>query len=82
MEKSEKHMSIQGLELVTLIRTVVFKIELKEQLELPDNTVCYVDGISIPHTWRTIASHDNKFNIIFKMGYVSHWWWYRHDSGI
>ena len=27
------------------------KFEIKEQLELPDNTVCYVDDISIPHTW-------------------------------
>ena len=48
-----------------------FKFELKEPLDLPDNTVCYVDGISIPHTWRTIESHNNKFYIIFKMGYLS-----------
>ena len=36
-----------------------FKFEL-EPLDLPDNTVCYVDDISIPHTWRTIESHDNE----------------------
>ena len=47
-----------------------FKIELKEQLELPDNTVCYVDDISIPHKWRTVESHNNKFYIIFKMEYL------------
>ena len=41
-----------------------FKFELKESLELPDNTVCYVDDICIPHTWRTIESHNNKFYII------------------
>ena len=57
-----------------------FKFELKEQLELPDSTVCYVDDISIPHTWRTVESHNGKFYIFFKR--VSHWWRYRHDSGI
>ena len=36
------------------------KFEFKEPLDLPDNTVCYVDDISIPHTWRTIESHDNE----------------------
>ena len=58
-----------------------FKFELKEPLDLPDNTVCYVDDISIPHTWRTIDSHNNKFLYICQNG-VSHWWWYRHGSGI
>ena len=36
-----------------------FMFELKEPLDIPDNTVCYVDGISIPRTWRTIESHNN-----------------------
>ena len=48
-----------------------FKIELNESLDLPDNTVCYVDDISIPHTWRTIESHNNKFYIIFKIMYLA-----------
>ena len=48
-----------------------FKFELKEAIDLPDNTVCYVDDISIPHTWRTIESHSNKFYIIFKIMYLS-----------
>jgi len=43
-----------------------FKFELKESLDLPDNTVCYVDDICIPHTWRTIESHNNKFYIILR----------------
>ena len=43
-----------------------FKFELNQALDLPDNTVCYVDDISIPHTWRTIESHHNKFYIILK----------------
>ena len=53
-----------------------FKLELKESLDLPDNTVCYVDAISIPHTWRTIESHSNIFHN-FRNG-VSLWRWYRH----
>ena len=43
----------------------------KLAVDLPDNTVCHVDDISIPHTWRTIESHNNKFYIIFKMRYLS-----------
>ena len=37
-----------------------FKFELKEGLYLPDNTVCYIDDISIPHTWYTIEGHLNN----------------------
>ena len=48
-----------------------FKSELKEPLDLPGNTVCYVDDISIPHTWRTIESHNNNFYIIFKTMYLA-----------
>ena len=43
-----------------------FKFELNQALDLPDNTVCYVDDISIPLAWRTIESHNNKFYIILK----------------
>ena len=45
---------------------VFFKFELNQALELPDNAVCYVDDISIPHAWRTIESHNDKFYIILK----------------
>ena len=31
-----------------------FKFELKEAIDLPENTVCYVDDISIPHSWYTV----------------------------
>ena len=48
-----------------------FKFELKEPLDLPGNTVCYVDDISIPHTWRTIESHNDKFHMISKMVYLA-----------
>ena len=43
-----------------------FKFELNQALYLHDNTVCYVDDISIPHAWRTIESHSNKFYITLK----------------
>ena len=48
-----------------------FKFELKEELDLLDNTVCYIDDISIPHPWRTIESHNNGFYIMFKTMYLS-----------
>ena len=48
-----------------------FKFELTEALDLADNTVCYVDDISIPHTWRTIESYNNKFYIILKTTVVN-----------
>ena len=40
-----------------------FKFELKEALELPDNTVCYIDDICIPHTWYTVEFYNNKLYI-------------------
>ena len=36
------------------------KFELKEALALPDNTVCHIDDISIPHTWYTIEENLNN----------------------
>ena len=47
------------------------KFELIEALELPDNTVCYVDDISIPHTWRTIESYNIKFYVVLKTTVVN-----------
>ena len=40
-----------------------FKLEIKEALDLPDNTVCYIDDISIPHSWYSIEDLNNKLNI-------------------
>ena len=31
-----------------------FKLELQRELDLPDNTVCYTDDTSIPHSWYSI----------------------------
>ena len=41
----------------------VFKFELQEALELPGNAVCYIDDISIPHSWYTIEDFNNKLHI-------------------
>ena len=38
-----------------------FKSELKEALDLLDNTACYIDGVSIPHTGRLAESHNSRF---------------------
>ena len=40
-----------------------FKLERKEALDLPDNRVCYIDDISIPHTWYTIENYNNQLYI-------------------
>ena len=37
-----------------------FKFELKEALDLRDDTVCYIDDIPIPHTWYTIEGNLNN----------------------
>ena len=40
-----------------------FKFEIKDALDLPDNTVCYIDDISIPHTWYTVEYYNNQLYI-------------------
>ena len=40
-----------------------FKFENKEGLDLSDNTVCYIDDISIPHTWYTIETYNIQLYI-------------------
>ena len=40
-----------------------FRFELKEALDLCENTVCYIDDISIPHSWYTIENYSNKLYI-------------------
>ena len=40
-----------------------FKFELKEQIDIPDNTVCYIDDISIPHSWYTVEEYNNKLYV-------------------
>ena len=41
-----------------------FKFEIKgEALDLHENTVCYIDGISIPHSWYSIEDLNSKLYI-------------------
>ena len=40
-----------------------FKFELKQSIQLPDNCVCYIDDIVIPHTWYTIENFNNKLYV-------------------
>ena len=40
-----------------------FKFELQEQIDVPDNTVCYIDDISIPHSWYTVEDYNNRLYI-------------------
>ena len=40
-----------------------FKFEIKEALDLHENTVYYIDDISIPHSWYAIGNNSNKFYI-------------------
>ena len=34
--------------------------ELSEVLELPDNCVCFVDNVAIPHSWGAVTE-SNKY---------------------
>ena len=40
-----------------------FNFELQEQIDVPDNTVCYIDDISIPHSWYTVEDYNNRLYI-------------------
>ena len=40
-----------------------FEFEI-EALDLPDNTMCYIDDIPIPHSWYSIEDFNNKFTQI------------------
>ena len=37
-----------------------FKYEINESIGIADNTTCYIDDISIPHTWYTIGDYNNQ----------------------
>ena len=36
-----------------------FRFELPESLTLPDNCVCYIDDVCVPHAWRTVETGIN-----------------------
>ena len=39
------------------------KLEIKERLDQSDNTVCYIDDVSIPHTWYTMETYNDQLYI-------------------
>ena len=43
------------------ISNSAFTFELKESLDLPENTVCYIDDISIPRSWYTIENYSTLY---------------------
>ena len=43
-----------------------FKFELKEQVEAHDNTACYIDDISIPHSWYSVEEYNNRLYIQYE----------------
>ena len=45
------------------ISNSAFNFELNETFDLPDNTVCYIDDISIPHSWWSIENSNNKLYV-------------------
>ena len=42
------------------VRNSVLQFGFKESLDSGGNAVCYIDGISIPHTWYTVEDYNNK----------------------
>ena len=36
-----------------------FKYELVESLQLPENTVCFIDDVIIPHSYFNVDSNNN-----------------------
>ena len=43
---------------------VIFNFEIKrEALDIPENTVCYIDDTTIPHSWYSTEDLNNKLYI-------------------
>ena len=40
-----------------------FKFEITEALDLPYNTVCYIDDISVPRTWYIVEEYNDQLYI-------------------
>ena len=40
-----------------------FYIDLPESISIPDNTVCFVDNVVIPNSWKTIDAYNNKLYV-------------------
>ena len=40
-----------------------FYIDLPETISIPNDTVCFVDNVVIPNSWKTIENYDNKLYV-------------------
>ena len=40
-----------------------FKFQLSQTVQLPDNAICFVDDIIIPHSWYNIEDYNNKMYV-------------------
>ena len=63
MDKIKKVYTYSGYKANASVGNSDFKFELKEALALGENTVCYTDDISIPHTGYTIEDYNSNLYI-------------------
>ena len=40
-----------------------FEYEIPQSVSLPDNTICYLDNIVIPNSWKTIDENNNRLYV-------------------
>jgi hypothetical protein len=45
-----------------------FKFELSQSLTLPKNTTCYIDDITIPHSWYNVDTTNNRLYVYANNG--------------
>ena len=45
-----------------------FKFELSQSLTLPKNTTCYIDDITIPHSWYNVDTTNNRLYVYANHG--------------
>ena len=54
-----------------------FRFDLKQCIDLPDNCVCYIDDVQIPHTWYSVEDYNNKLYMqVFSNGLSADRWFY------
>ena len=63
MDKIKKVYIDSGYKTSDSISSSGLKFEIQERLGLSDNTVCYIDDMSIPHTWYTIGTYNNQLYV-------------------
>jgi hypothetical protein len=47
-----------------------FTYQLSESFTTPENTICYIDSVSVPHSWNTISADNNTLYLAEKVGSV------------